>query len=738
MINFFELRNIATYDSEGVQIRDLKKVNLFYGANGSGKTTISNFLQNIGDEKFKNCSVQWKNAVQIKTLVYNKEFRERNFGKGRLNGVFTLGQATAEQKKVIEEKLAELTQLREDGVRKKDTLNSQIVKRDALEKKFANAAWRELYKKYEGDFKEAFAGSMKSGEAFKSRLLQEFKENKSELSPIDALREKANTIFGERPEIIDSVNEIQFQRIIEIEKSPIWEKIIIGKADVDIARLIQKLSISDWVNQGRAFLQDSDTCPFCQQQTITDAFKEQVEAFFDQDYSNDIKLLKNLAQEYKSMTQNVINELNQIESLQKNLKNSKLNIDKFGAYLRTLISQVAGNNELLSSKLKEPSRSIDLISLLEQFELLEQLIGQANAEIQKHNKIVHNYGNERSNLIKSIWRFITDEYKVDIGNFQSEKSGLESGIATLEQQLEKKRTEYVTLEATIRELNKNITSIQPTIDEINRLLKSYGFFNFRIVPSTEEGFYQIQRENGLIAEHTLSEGEVTFITFLYYLQLAKGGLSKETISEDRILVIDDPISSLDSNVLFVVSTLVKGLIKDVKSEVGNIKQIILLTHNVYFHKEVSYEGLRPGKGEKPNFWMLRKNNRKSTLHPYGEKNPIQSSYELLWREVKEWRNNSGVTIQNTLRRIVEHYFSILGSKREEILIDKFPNPEEKDICRSLLSWVNEGSHTLPDDLYVEAPHDVISKYLEVFKGIFIYTNNVGHYNMMMGIETEVE
>lgn len=136
--------------------------------------------------------------------------------------------------------------------------------------------------------------------------------------------------------------------------------------------------------------------------------------------------------------------------------------------------------------------------------------------------------------------------------------------------------------------------------------------------------------------------------------------------------------------------------------------------------------------------MLRKNNKKSTLHPYGEKNPIQSSYELLWREVKEWKNNSGVTIQNTLRRIVEHYFSILGSKRDEILIDKFPNPEEKDICRSLLSWVNEGSHTLPDDLYVEAPHDVISKYLDVFKRIFIHTNNVGHYNMMMGIETEVE
>ena len=94
------------------------------------------------------------------------------------------------------------------------------------------------------------------------------------------------------------------------------------------------------------------------------------------------------------------------------------------------------------------------------------------------------------------------------------------------------------------------TSIQPTINEINTILRSYGFLNFEIVPTKEEGFYQIQREDGSIAETTLSEGEITFITFLYYLQLAKGGISEDEVTIERVLVIDDPISSLDSNVLF--------------------------------------------------------------------------------------------------------------------------------------------------------------------------------------------
>lgn len=60
-----------------------------------------------------------------------------------------------------------------------------------------------------------------------------------------------------------------------------------------------------------------------------------------------------------------------------------------------------------------------------------------------------------------------------------------------------------------------------------------------------------------MAETTLSEGEITFITFLYFLQLTKGSIDKDSISEDRILVIDDPVSSLDSNILFIVSSLLK-------------------------------------------------------------------------------------------------------------------------------------------------------------------------------------
>lgn len=738
MITSINIKNVATYDPvNGIKIDGLKKVNFIYGANGCGKTTLSNFLLNPIDGKFAHCSVNWKNELPIKALVYNKKFREQNFGKGKLNGVFTLGQATTGEVKVIEDKTEELKTIKADGVKKRETLNTQSQKKETLENEFKETCWVKIYKKYETIFKEAFVGSLNK-ENFKNRLLQEFASNSVTLSTFDELKEKATTIFGEVPQNISPINFISYDKILEIENEPVWKKIIVGKADVDIAKLIQKLNINDWVNQGRGYVQEDDnTCPFCQQQTITEDFKSQLESFFDETYLNDIKLLKELKQEYNSLTQNIINELNGIETNQKSFKDTKLNVDKFSAFLKTLISQNTTNSEFLNNKIKEPSRSIELVSLKEQLDLITELITNANAEIKKHNDIVANFNAEKSSLIKSIWKFIIEEFRDDITKFNSDKTGLETGITVLQTQLTAKLTEYSTLDTEIKNLSKNVTSIQPTVNEINRLLKSYGFLNFEIVPAEEEGFYQIQREDGTIAETTLSEGEITFITFLYYLQLAKGGVSEETVNEERILVIDDPISSLDSNVLFVVSTLIKEIIRSVKSDAGNIKQVILLTHNVYFHKEVSYEGLNR-KGEKPQFWILRKNNKVSTIHFYAENNPIQSSYELLWREIKEWKNNSGITIQNTLRRILETYFSILGSKRDDVLINKFSTPEEREICRSLLSWVNEGSHTLPDDLFIEIPDGTITKHIEVFRNIFKHTENIGHYNMMMGIDAETE
>jgi hypothetical protein len=76
----------------------------------------------------------------------------------------------------------------------------------------------------------------------------------------------------------------------------------------------------------------------------------------------------------------------------------------------------------------------------------------------------------------------------------------------------------------------------------------------------------------------------------------------------------------------------------------------------------------------------------------------------------------------------------VGKYGDDNLIQTFKTKEEQDICRSLFCWINDGSHTINDDLFIQS-HDVqIDNYKKVFKEIFVASKHEGHYEMMMGIE----
>lgn len=282
--------------------------------------------------------------------------------------------------------------------------------------------------------------------------------------------------------------------------------------------------------------------------------------------------------------------------------------------------------------------------------------------------------------------------------------------------------------------------MQPAVDAINDILVHYGFENFHIEPlKNDPNCYQIVRNDGTLVGQTLSEGEVTFITFLYYLQLVNGGDNAENVLEDRILVIDDPISSLDSTVLFIVSSLIKEVIKRVKKQDKtpyNVKQIILLTHNAYFHKEVSFVDGRYSDKNDVGYWLIRKINNESKIICCDNNNPIRGSYEMLWDELREVENLSLITVQNTMRRIIEVYFKTMGDYKDEDILDKIEKANEKEICRSLMVWINDGSHCVPDDIFYVPNDETVDNYTKVFRDIFEKLGHIGHYNMMMKEDIE--
>ncbi len=615
-------------------------------------------------------------------------------------------------------------------------------KEEEKEKKFTDSCWEKLYKKNEEDFKETLKG-FKRKEKFKEKILEEFKNNEhneSEIVKLEKLKENIRIVFSKNQTELVPL-ECNLTDFDSIENHSIWEQKIVGSGDVAIADLIKKLSNEDWVAQGREYLsKDGNACPFCQKETITEEFKKQLESYFDTSYQESTETIKKMKENYKDKTAGALEQLDKIVETEQKNQQTKLNTEIFKRIIETLRSKINGNWQKMHDKSKEMSRSFKLESTKNEIKEIRDLVDTANQQITNHNEMIKDIQNQKKICVEQTWKFLVNEFKSDIQEYNKKDCGLEREIKKLENEISEIEGKIKELENEIRELEKTMVSIKPIVNEINTLLKGYGFTNFGLACTEDEKSYRIQREDGQLVGETLSEGEVTFITFLYYYHLTKGSLKENDISKNKVLVIDDPISSLDSNILFIVSVLVKDLVKETTKEKTNIKQVIILTHNTYFYKEITLECDKRYQG-KYSFWIIKKDNNVSKIEKF-EENPIKNSYELLWQEVR-WakekqakeNNISWVSLQNVMRRIIEYYFRILGGfKCNDSLSEYFENIEEKQICNSFISWFNDGSHGISDDLFVQSQDTSIETYLKVFENIFKKTGHEAHYKMMMGIK----
>ncbi len=725
MIKQIHIKNVATFEDE--TITNLEKVNFIYGANGSGKTTIANVVQAL--EEYPDCDISWEGDKPLSVLVYNKKFKERNFGQGSIPGIFTLGEVSKEQELLKERYKDELSQLDEELDNKRKVIETETGNLEDLEKTFWEFCWTKIKKRHEKFFPVTFQGLSNNKRKFAEKVLSEFNQTKEFLDNSEGLlgdlKGRYQTLYATNLETLELIPNLEkVDSLADIEENGIWEKRILGKTDIEISSLINQLNISDWVNQGRQYIQEgSDICPFCQKKTIDEKFRQQIEEFFDESFVRDTEIVRNLTSRYLLISQTVMGELAKIIEKEKK-HSSKLNISMVETLGNSLNQTILKNQELIRSKNNEPSRNVSLTTTKSLFDSISALIKQANSEIADYNVLVNNDEQEKIRLKADIWKYLVAENREAISDYKQLQASRTGKLTQSKAELRTSLARHKELEDEIAKCNKAVTGVEESIDYINNTLSSYGFTNFKIVPA-EGNYYQICRANGDKAENTLSEGEQNFITFLYFLQLVRGGDSPETVEVEKVVVIDDPVSSLDNTMLPVVGYLINAKSKAVIEERSNVKQLIVLTHNVYFYHNISY-GVRLSEA---SFWVVRKKKGQSHLEYYA-KNPIRGSYASLWDEYKK-EDLPSVAIQNIMRKIYEEYFKKLGQYNDDEIGDKFSTEQEKERFFALKSWLDDGSHNVYDDLNVMHDEDMVNTYRRTFKDIFLKTGHIEHYNMMM-------
>ena len=726
MIKDLTIKGIGSYAKSPATLTDLVAVNYFYGANGAGKSTIGRAIHAKMQDAFLPCSAAWHEGRELDSFVYNREFVTRNFrDSSALKGVFTLGEESAEVVVEIERLRGELSRKKYNiaGSQKQlegeDDTPGKIAKLAQLNAKFRDECWG-LKTEYQEHFVHAFAGAKKK-QNFMERLIREASNVVGTLCSLDDLKTQAAEVYQESLSVESPISPLNVSRLDELAASEILAKKIVGRDDVDLAPLINKLQHSDWVQQGLHHHAGADgMCPFCQQKAPKD-LGEKLAEVFDETYEKNKAVFARVKASY----------LQEHQALQRSVesilagKSEFLDASDFESAWQKLGSTVKENLQLLKVKEAELSRGVQLKPLEGDLAALTSLIEDANRAIDERQKLIGSQDDRQRELTTNIWRYLVEVSKQSRKDYESSRKGLSDAIEGLKKFANEARSQVDDLEAKIRRLEASRTGVRATADAINSMLRAFGFHGFELAVSPEGKDYQMLRSDGTPVEETLSEGERSFVTFLCFWHLVSGSNEVSGVNTDRVVVFDDPVSSLDSNVLFIVSTLVRQTCELARKGVSCVKQVFVLTHNVYFHKQVTHRA-----ASKTSFWFVKKQDENSSVERH-DKNPVRTSYQMLWDEVRAAGATPNVSLRNTLRRILENYFSLLGGTPLDELHGLFTGTQQQ-VFSSLIAWVHDGSHSAFEEIHFSGGDSGAETYLEVFEAIFVKTKHEQHYKMMMG------
>ncbi|WP_299276377.1 AAA family ATPase [uncultured Psychroserpens sp.] len=738
MITKIDLNKVASYKSQATLETD-KALNLIYGLNGTGKSTLSNYLLKREDQKYKDCSVVGLDENH-EILVYNQTFiRENFFESESLKGIFTLSKENKEA--VI--KIASAQKEIETLDREKDKKNKELeTEKTSINKKFENAkqaVWKIKTDYSGGDRVLEFC--LEGHKGSKDNLFNHIqgltkpadKPNKN----IEDLKNEVQAIMGQNAQKYSYIPKITFSSS-SIETEKVFDKQIVGNENSSISELITKLGNSDWVKSGLKFLpeepiEEKKDCPFCQEKTISNDLIKNIKEYFDASYEADINSIKKLLEEYKQ----AILQIPNITTFEANPKFETFKKD-FEIKFNIFYQLVESNRKKIDEKVKNPSVSQTLEGSTKSLEEVNEIISKINASIKEHNDKIDEKATVKTAIKKTFWQIMRSDYDQTISSYLSDKGTSKIKTDSLSTAIKGFKNTILGQRSIISEQQKKTVNIEKAIANINDGLIDLGINDFKI-ENHEENLYKIVRgENRERVFRSLSEGEKMIISFLYFLEMCRGKQDATETGKKKIIVIDDPISSLSHIYVFNIGRLIKNEFfgkKETKKDeatgekvnVWNYKyeQVFILTHSLYFFYEIT-ETKHDERKETQKLFRLIKNNDGSRFQrmKYEE---IQNDYQAYWFIIKD-ENQPPALIANCMRNIIEYFFNFVEKKDLNNFFRQKPLNTNK--FQAFYRYINRESHSLGQNIFDFKEFDY-NDFKDGFSELFKAAGYEEHYNKMI-------
>ena len=754
---------------------DFGRFNLIYGWNRSGKTTLSELFRHLqmrkpvveGDVEFVvDENVIHGNSLATVSLPPIRVFNRDTVGRMVFENpdqefppIFVLGEDSGEKQRQIE-------QLRQDAAKSAaDQRDWEAKKSHAVSdcEGFCENRAREIknlltisgggpYNNYnKSDFKNAVEELSALTPSVQPLTVEDREKYLTTKSGVP--KERVEHISIQLPDITWITEQVK-QTLDRLVQSRVLEELVADPA------------VAAWVGQGLLLHSGdraSDKCKFCDQQLPQDRLN-QLQAHFNDEF-------KRFQGDIDALMVTVISAKNRIATIRpparallyQHLANEydeqvrmlKGHFEVVGHYLDAL-------NSALEAKKREPFTALTLTSFLTNANLpaeppgtlekifqavmhglasLGAIMGQVAYKkiselINEHNKLTDNFSKEIENARGALEK---DEVLKALADYRAKKKAIEGA----ENRLHAAWSIQQAIEDNIARLKKAIRNHQKSADELNHEMAAYLGRNELQFEVRDTG-YTIRR-NGQSAMH-LSESERTAIAFMYFLKsLSDADFDINT----GIVVVDDPVSSLDANSLYSAFAFMK-------SRTENAGQLFVLTHNFTFFRQVKnwFNYIAGISGRRPNlaklkhvrFYMLKapvENDQRNAriilldnlLHKY------ESEYHYLFRVVYDAAQRQQADalseycgLPNIGRRLLETVLAFKQPERPGELYRQLLDIKGFDEAKKtrIIRFVQTYSHSSEIN---EAEHDlsILAETPDILRDILLLIEYVdaAHFNGMV-------
>lgn len=669
---------------------DFQRYTLVYGWNGSGKTTLSRLFEALPDGKHTQfASLKYgvtdestkytQGSTYLRPVaVFNRHFVKANAPslddpEAPSNHIFIVGEKDKELAQTVKDAKEE----RDGLIRTRDTddkstghisLNSQLTNINKLRDKTFTDVARTI----------AAVGGGKAVRSYTSRDAKPAfgRLGVKELLSTKDLKENL-ALMGQ--EVRQELPLIELGDLEDNVKNVLTNSADLMSKTITrgvIKELDNDREYADWASEGFRIHSDhgNDTqCMFCGQLMPAERWKLLAE-YFNKEYEDIVKKITkqrdNLRSCYDRMAKiNPVDNTSVYLDLKEDYDEA---LKLLSESTKVVLGQIQKVGEALNEKLTKLSMESKLDSTIDLSSILTA-VSQLNGVIERHNKRSKDFEKSQKIVFKKLEaHYLSEQYDtlkdLDDKIIETEKQIAEHGgrINILNKDISDNEAKLRNTKLACAELNELITQLLGR-DELQLEDKDTGYYI---------------RRNGDEIATGLSEGEQTTIAFAYFLIMLKnnGGNIK-----DMLVVVDDPISSLDADAIYRVGSLIK-------TRLNKAHQLIVMTHNYDLLNHIK-KWFRVGDIKDKSTILMIKNpiiDKKRTavvaaIDPLLSK--YESEYHYLFARLLNFKDETSPDAMGTIEGVY-HYPNIARKVLECYLSFRTPG---KDVYSGLMNLKNMGS-----------------------------------------------